>query len=79
MRAVGKTDTGILRNNNEDTIYVFETEGRLENLCIVADGMGGHNAGEIAAVPPLSFFLSILRPDMIEANLKIYFILWRTR
>lgn len=57
MRAAGKTDTGILRTNNEDTIYVFETEGSLENLCIVADGMGGHNAGEIASRSSVEYFL----------------------
>ena len=62
MRAVGKTDTGILRNNNEDTIYVFETEGRLENLCIVADGMGGHNAGEIASRTAVELFLEYFTP-----------------
>lgn len=57
MRAAGKTDTGILRTNNEDTIYVFETDGSLENLCIVADGMGGHNAGEIASRSSVEYFL----------------------
>lgn len=57
MRAVGKTDTGILRKNNEDTIYVYQSKGELENISIVADGMGGHNAGEIASRSAIEYFL----------------------
>jgi len=43
--AAGKTDTGIVRSNNEDNFIVDE---KLRFL-IVADGMGGHAAGEIAS------------------------------
>ncbi len=41
----GKSDTGLLRGNNEDS---FLTEMDL-SLFMVADGMGGHAAGEIAS------------------------------
>ena len=44
------TDTGRKRELNED--YVFASEkpvGNLPNLFIVADGMGGHNAGDYAS------------------------------
>jgi len=41
----GATDPGKVRKNNEDSFLVDE---RL-NLAIVADGMGGHNSGEIAS------------------------------
>jgi protein phosphatase len=40
-----KTDTGRTRKNNEDAV-VFETATR---LAVLADGMGGYNAGEIAS------------------------------
>jgi PPM family protein phosphatase len=40
-----KTDTGMLRSNNEDSFYV-DTK---RDLYIVADGMGGHQAGEVAS------------------------------
>ena len=43
--AAGKTDTGIVRSNNEDNFIVDEKLG----LLLVADGMGGHAAGEIAS------------------------------
>ena len=46
MHSSGKTDTGIKRNNNQDSIFFSDTPvGPLPNLYIVADGMGGHRAG----------------------------------
>lgn len=45
LHAYGSTDKGPLRPINEDCFGIDERLG----LCIVADGMGGHNAGEVAA------------------------------
>lgn len=42
---VGKTDVGQIRKNNEDT-YMINPNGR---YCLVADGMGGAAAGEMAS------------------------------
>ena len=39
------TDTGLVRANNEDSV-VFDAVTR---LAILADGMGGYNAGEVAS------------------------------
>jgi PPM family protein phosphatase len=45
LRAFGLTDQGHVRPTNEDCFAIDEALG----LCVVADGMGGHNAGEVAA------------------------------
>ena len=45
VHAFGITDVGLRRENNEDFFHV-RPERR---IFIVADGMGGHNAGEVAS------------------------------
>ena len=43
-----KTHPGMVRKNNEDSFYAPQAAAK-EGLLIVADGMGGHNSGEIAS------------------------------
>ncbi len=46
----GMTDAGRLRELNEDSFKILGFEnGKAKGLCVLADGMGGHNAGEIAS------------------------------
>ncbi|MCC6808683.1 MAG: Stp1/IreP family PP2C-type Ser/Thr phosphatase [Deltaproteobacteria bacterium] len=45
LRLVGKTDVGMVRDHNEDNFAIDENMG----LLVVADGMGGHAAGEQAS------------------------------
>lgn len=50
MRAVAITDVGLARAVNQDYVYAScEAVGCLPNLFIVADGMGGHKAGDTAS------------------------------
>ncbi len=50
MKTFSMTDAGRRREVNQDYIYTSEVPvGRLPNLFIVADGMGGHNAGDFAS------------------------------
>ena len=50
MLSYGKTDIGLKRSMNQDNVfYSDEPLGNLPNLYIVADGMGGHKAGEVAS------------------------------
>jgi len=51
-----QTDPGLTRDNNEDSV-TFDAATR---LCILADGMGGYNAGEIASGMATAFIKSEL-------------------
>lgn len=50
LKSYAITDIGRKRKLNQDFIYCSETPiGNLPNVFIVADGMGGHNAGDFAS------------------------------
>jgi PPM family protein phosphatase len=56
------TDTGIVREHNEDDVRIVKTRNENRCLAILADGMGGHNSGEIA---------SKMAIDAIAANIDL--------
>ena len=56
-------DTGRARSNNEDSVAVDETT----SLAVLADGMGGYNAGEVASNMATSFIKAELGRWLSEA------------
>ena len=57
------TDTGRSRSNNEDSVAIDEWS----SLVVLADGMGGYNAGEVASSMATSFIKSELGRWLSEA------------
>ena len=47
MKISGLTDVGLKRTLNEDSIFIHNEKNRF--IALISDGMGGHNAGEIAS------------------------------
>ena len=58
MKVFARTDIGKVRPINEDSFYL---PGEGENFCAIADGMGGHNAGEVASAMAVEFFSGKMR------------------
>ena len=58
------TDTGRARNNNEDSVAVDEASA----LIVLADGMGGYNAGEVASGMATAFIKTELGRWLQEAS-----------
>ncbi|GBU14895.1 protein phosphatase [Polaromonas sp.] len=56
------TDTGLVRKNNEDAIGFDAACG----LCILADGMGGYNAGEVASDMAVTFITAELGSWLLQ-------------
>lgn len=81
------TDTGKVRDHNEDSVVITENRNH-EVLMTVADGMGGHHAGEVASSIAITHIgtrfkelstvgnkedaISWLRETVNEINLLIY-------
>lgn len=70
MQSYGLSDPGRVRKNNEDFLLV----DRRQNLYIVADGMGGAQAGETASRLAAETVLEVIEkrtnpklPDLVEA------------
>lgn len=53
VHMVARTDTGLQRSNNEDAVSILPAASPWP-LAVLADGMGGYNAGEIASAMAVS-------------------------
>ncbi|WP_229506861.1 PP2C family protein-serine/threonine phosphatase [Pseudoduganella rivuli] len=61
--AYGLTDVGTVRDANQDNFFIAPDMG----LVVVADGMGGHEAGEIASADAITLLHSFIQAAQSEA------------
>ncbi|MEE1314184.1 MAG: Stp1/IreP family PP2C-type Ser/Thr phosphatase [Faecalimonas sp.] len=65
MKTFSMVDVGMKREVNQDFVYVSDKPiGKLPNLLIVADGMGGHNAGDFAS----RFVVETVRQELEQST-----------
>ncbi len=72
MRIYSATDVGQKRKMNQDYVFVSEDAvGNLPNLFVVADGMGGHNAGDFASSHAVEILVDEIRKDADYNPVKV--------
>lgn len=72
MKVFSSTDVGKIRSINQDYIFASEDPvGNLPNLFVVADGMGGHNAGDFASHYGVSVMVEAIKKDQNFNPIKI--------
>lgn len=67
LHFVGETDTGKVREHNEDTIAFDADIG----LLVLADGMGGYNAGEVASGIAVKTIVNLVRESVEREDLRV--------
>jgi PPM family protein phosphatase len=78
MRSAGKSDIGLVRKVNEDDFLCLKLNDLLElenpaadlYLCIVADGMGGRNAGEVASSMAVHEIVEFIKEKYINVLME---------
>ena len=70
LRFAGKSDIGLLRSQNEDAFCIIGGSGATPLILVVADGMGGHLAGDIASQTAIAVIRENLAADPFNAENK---------
>ena len=69
LTAARRCDVGVVRKINQDTVFCsLDPVGLLPNLFIVADGMGGHKAGDLASAEAVRCFIKCIEERSKEAE-----------
>jgi serine/threonine protein phosphatase PrpC len=68
VQLLGQTDTGRVRDHNEDTIAYDSDIG----LMVLADGMGGYNAGEVASGIAVKTIVGLVRESVEREDLRVH-------
>ncbi len=74
MKSFYLTDTGKVRDHNEDSVIILKNSED-EYILAVADGMGGHRAGEVASMIAISYLSKHFNETFHNLN-KDEAILW---
>jgi PPM family protein phosphatase len=67
LQCIGLSDTGRVREHNEDTIAWDANMG----LLVLADGMGGYNAGEVASGIAVKTIVNLVREAIEHEDLSV--------
>ncbi len=59
---------GLVRENNEDNYAIVYPGSGYPMALVLADGMGGHNKGEVASRVAVDFIAGYLREDLISSK-----------
>ena len=72
LRTFSTTDIGKKRKLNQDYVFASDTPlGNLPNIFIVADGMGGHNAGDYASKYTVETIIAEIKSSFEKSPEKI--------
>lgn len=73
MESFSITDIGVKRKMNQDFVYCEQNQvGNLPNLFIVADGMGGHKAGDFASRFSVEKVVEYIQSSKLASPIRLF-------